>query len=105
MAISRSASIIVTLALPSIGKHLTHTALITYMAIYLRTYIYNNPSSKIDEFSTLAYGQKDSTLGTQEYVALMWELPFALLHMNIEPTQDQQIVDLSLNNTHFSKGE
>jgi hypothetical protein len=35
----------------------------------------------------------------------MWELPFALLHMNIEPTQDQQIVDLSLNNTHFSKGE
>jgi len=76
----------------------------TCMAIYLRTYIYNNPSSKIDEFSTLAYRQKDSTLGTQEYVALMWELPFALLHMNIEPTQDQQIVDLSLNNTHFSKG-
>src|SRR6188474_2906663 len=24
--------------------------------------------------------------------------------MNIEPTEDQQIVDLSLNNTHFSKG-
>jgi hypothetical protein len=31
-------------------------------------------------------------------------LPFTHLSYENEPTQDQQTVDLSLNNTHFSKG-